>query len=132
MIARGAYRPADANFWPLGGPHRLSPDPLSRIRCNSAGENLALGHTSAGIVVADWMNSPTHRENILSDDYLEMGIGLREDSVDARHYWVQLFVGERVDGCLNELEFLDAPPTPSRGKKIPERKIIGVTTIVKW
>lgn len=85
----------------------------SEFRCNPAGENLALGHTSAGIVVEDWMSSPTHRENILSDDYLEMGIGLREDSVDARHYWVQLFVGERVDGCLNELEFLDGPPTPS-------------------
>ncbi len=85
----------------------------SEFRCNPAGENLALGHTSAGIVVEDWMSSPTHRENILSDDYLEMGIGLREDSVDARHYWVQLFVGERVDGCLNDLELLEGPPTSS-------------------
>ena len=83
------------------------------FRCNPAGENLALGHTAPGIVVEDWMNSPTHREIMLSDDYLEMGIALREDSVDARPYWVQLFVGERVDGCLNELELLEGPPTPS-------------------
>ncbi|MCX6810490.1 MAG: CAP domain-containing protein [Candidatus Berkelbacteria bacterium] len=41
-----------------------------------AGENLAKGfNTSEGIVSA-WMNSPTHRANILNPDYQDIGIGV--------------------------------------------------------
>ncbi len=85
----------------------------TEFRCHPAGENLALGHTSAAVVVEDWMNSSSHRDNILTDGYLEMGLGLRQDSVDGRLYWVQLFVGERVEGCANDLEFNDEPVSTS-------------------
>ena len=41
-----------------------------------AGENLAMGFkTSEGIVEA-WMDSPTHRANILNPDYEEIGVGI--------------------------------------------------------
>lgn len=41
-----------------------------------AGENLAMDfQTSEGMVNA-WMNSKTHRDNILNPDYNEMGIGI--------------------------------------------------------
>ena len=35
------------------------------ITYRAAGENIALGQTTAQRVVADWMNSPGHRENLL-------------------------------------------------------------------
>lgn len=39
-----------------------------------AGENLAVDFTDSGDVNAAWMNSPTHRDNILNPHYTEIGI----------------------------------------------------------
>ncbi len=41
-----------------------------------AGENLAKGFSDPSAVVTAWMNSPTHRENILSDKYREVGFAI--------------------------------------------------------
>ena len=83
----------------------------SEFRCHPAGENLARGHVSSLMVVEDWMNSSTHRDNILTDGYLEMGLGLRQDSLDGRLYWVQLFIGEQLESCTNDLDALDVDST---------------------
>ncbi len=40
-----------------------------------AGENLAEGFTSIDSVMSAWMNSPSHRENILNGDFEEVGFG---------------------------------------------------------
>ena len=57
------------------------------IAYRSAGENIAMGYTTAEAVVNAWMNSPSHRDNILSGKYTSMGIGY----VDG--YWTQWFIG---------------------------------------
>jgi hypothetical protein len=44
-------------------------------RYTSAGENLAVHFTDSADVVDAWMNSPSHRENILDSDYTEIGVG---------------------------------------------------------
>jgi len=41
-----------------------------------AGENLALGYSTAEGVVNAWMNSPTHRANILNPEYGDIGVGV--------------------------------------------------------
>lgn len=46
-----------------------------------AGENLARGFTSSGDVINGWMNSPTHRENMLSANYKDIGFAIREGSL---------------------------------------------------
>ena len=51
----------------------------------SYGENIAEGQTTAAQVMNDWMNSPPHREAILSTTYKEMGVG------KSGVYWVQHF-----------------------------------------
>lgn len=38
-----------------------------------AGENLAKNFTTAGSTISAWMNSPTHRENVLNPNYQEVG-----------------------------------------------------------
>ena len=88
----------------------------SEFRCFPAGENLATGHSSAEMVVEDWMNSDDHRKIILNDVYQEMGLGLRRDSADGRLFWVQFFIGERVEGCLSDYDLEEdaAPSTPTR------------------
>lgn len=41
-----------------------------------AGENLASGYLNAKEMVKAWMNSPTHRANILADGYEETGVAV--------------------------------------------------------
>lgn len=43
-----------------------------------AGENLARGFTDSDEVVAAWMASPTHRENMLSPNYKEIGFAIEQ------------------------------------------------------
>ncbi len=43
-----------------------------------AGENLARDFSSASSAVDAWMNSPSHKENILNPKYKEIGIGVVE------------------------------------------------------
>jgi hypothetical protein len=46
-----------------------------------AGENLARDFSSPGAAVDAWMNSPTHRDNILNGNYKEVGIGVVEGNL---------------------------------------------------
>lgn len=56
------------------------------------GENLAGGQPDPQSVVNAWLNSPSHRDNILSPNARELGVGYvyRAGSVYG-HYWVQEF-----------------------------------------
>jgi uncharacterized protein YkwD len=54
------------------------------------GENLAAGQTSAAEAVEGWMNSPGHRDNLLSPEWRETGLGVRRGG-SLRIYWVQQF-----------------------------------------
>lgn len=65
---------------------------LDDFQCDywCAGENIAFGQRHASWVVEDWMNSPSHRANIMYEDYGRIGIGLYESS-DGTLYWTQIF-----------------------------------------
>lgn len=62
------------------------------ISYRSAGENLAKGQPSAQAAMKGWMNSSSHRENILSSKYSEIGVGIAENG-RGTIYWVQIFKG---------------------------------------
>jgi uncharacterized protein YkwD len=78
-------------------------DPFERALAagydGSVGENIAVGYASASAVMADWMASPGHRDNILNCNYRHIGIGYYYQANDQRiaeggpfyHYWVQVF-----------------------------------------
>ncbi|MGB3760758.1 MAG: CAP domain-containing protein [Rivularia sp. (in: cyanobacteria)] len=60
------------------------------------GENIAAGYITAEEVVRGWMNSPSHRENILNANYQEIGVGyhyLANDTGEINYntYWTQDF-----------------------------------------
>jgi len=59
----------------------------------SAGENLAAHFTEAEDVEAGWMASPTHRDNIVSDRYTEIGVGVAQGVYDGYQttFVVQMF-----------------------------------------
>jgi uncharacterized protein YkwD len=58
------------------------------------GENIAKGQASPFRVMADWMRSPGHRENILDCRLDQMGVGLAL-AADDTPYWVQEFATPR-------------------------------------
>ena len=51
------------------------------------GENIAMGQRSPEDVMAAWMGSAGHRDNILNCDYNVIGVGLNDDG----WYWTQMF-----------------------------------------
>ncbi|MBR6886852.1 MAG: hypothetical protein IKN16_00185 [Selenomonadaceae bacterium] len=58
------------------------------------GENLAGGQTTPKQVVQAWMDSPTHRDNILNPKFLELGVVYYyQANSKYKHYWVQHFRG---------------------------------------
>lgn len=58
-----------------------------------AGENLAIHFTDSSEVVEAWMNSPTHRANIVNANYSEIGVGTAKGTYEGFDtvYVVQLF-----------------------------------------
>lgn len=58
------------------------------------GENIAAGYTTAASVVAGWMNSPGHCNNIMGAGYVYMGAAYAFGNTSTYgHYWVQTFGG---------------------------------------
>lgn len=55
------------------------------------GENIAFGQRTPQSVMNSWMNSEGHKENILSPNYKEIGIGCIKSG--GTYYWVQCFSG---------------------------------------
>ena len=59
------------------------------IAFRAAGENIAMGYRSSAHVMAAWMNSQGHKDNILGSTYRQLGVGCVQ--VEGVTYWVQLF-----------------------------------------
>ena len=73
----------EESFWSHESPRGESPFQwLDRhaYRYRSAGENLAQGFETARLLVQSWMESPGHRDNILSSAYDDCGIAIIDGS----------------------------------------------------
>lgn len=60
------------------------------ISFSGAGENIAWGQKSPEEVVNAWMNSPSHRANILNSRFTKIGVGYYQNQ-SGRNFWTQLF-----------------------------------------
>lgn len=61
------------------------------ISYSYAGENIAMGQTTAWQVMQGWMNSSGHRQNILNPNFTEIGVGYAEGGT-GKYYWTQMFI----------------------------------------
>ena len=61
------------------------------LRFSAAGENIAYGQRTPAEVMRDWMNSPGHRNNIMSRSFTEIGVGLAKNK-NGVCYWTQQFM----------------------------------------
>lgn len=57
------------------------------------GENIASGQETPEEVVNGWMNSPSHRANILSPNFIFIGVGYTTNSA-GKAYWTQMFTSD--------------------------------------
>jgi len=87
---------ADKSYFAHYSPEGLSPwywFTQAGYQYQKAGENLAVNFDDSKRVVNAWMNSPTHRANIIKDGYTEIGIGVAEGKYKGKNatFTVQLF-----------------------------------------
>lgn len=84
----------DKNYFSHTSPTYGSPFDMMRaynITYRAAGENIAMGQSTAQEVVRSWMNSEGHRQNILSKNFQYIGVGYVEGGT-GRFYWTQMFI----------------------------------------
>lgn len=74
---------AARNYWshntPEGNPPWIFIDQAG-YAYQKAGENLAYGFATSEDTITGWMNSPTHKDNLLGSDYLDVGFGFANSS----------------------------------------------------
>lgn len=71
------------NYWAHTSPDGVTPWVWFKnvgYRYLYAGENLARDFSDSTGVISAWMNSPTHRDNIMSNRYREIGIAVVHDT----------------------------------------------------
>ena len=71
-------------------------------RYDYAGENLAINFTDSQDVVMAWMNSPTHRANIVKSSYREVGTGLATGIYEGKEtlFVVQVYANPQTSNIL--------------------------------
>ena len=76
-----------------------------------AGENLAMDFSSANSVHRAWMKSPTHKENIVSEKFLEIGVAVQKGTFDGRETFlaVQLFGAQDKQSALLRNMIMNSP-----------------------
>jgi len=58
------------------------------------GENIGWKYESPKAAVAEWMDSPVHKDNVLNKDFTEVGVAVAKNEKGER-YWVQVFAVPR-------------------------------------
>lgn len=65
----------------------------NNVSYTSAAENIAAGQNTPEAVVKEWMNSPSHRANIMNSEYNKIGVSCYVDqNAPYRYYWEQLLI----------------------------------------
>ncbi len=84
-------------------------------RYSMAGENLAVNFFESRDVAEAWMNSPTHRANIIKKNYTEIGIGVASGKYQGRNtVFVAQFFGTPISPSINTpIQLETKTPTPA-------------------
>lgn len=81
-----------------------------------AGENLAMNFSESGDVEHAWMNSPTHRANILNEHYTEIGIATAVGMYQGRP---TIFVAQMFGRPRPSSKVVLAPPISPEETEVP-------------
>jgi len=117
------------NYWAHYAPDGTSPWYFFQAQGYQyvfAGENLAKDFDSSSAVVAAWMDSETHRENILKPEYEDVGFAISEGTLEGQPtvLVVQLF-GKEEGSTLAQSE--PAPTVPAAQPEIAVQEQVADT-----
>ena len=87
---------AQKNYFSHTSPTYGSPFDMMKshgINFKAAGENIASGQRNANEVMAAWMKSQGHRENILKPEFTHLGVGYYRGG-SYGHMWTQMFISK--------------------------------------
>jgi hypothetical protein len=93
-----------------------------------AGENLAITNESAETVVTSWMNSPSHRDNILNKEYKDIGIGIAQYGDYQGHKSTTVIVALYAKSA--SVQVIGAPTNPGGSAAILQPKYIGLSPLL--
>jgi hypothetical protein len=101
-------------------------------RYRYAGENLARDFSNPAAIVDAWMASPTHRENLLSTKYVDIGVAVVEGGLNGidTTIIVQFFgspLGESQPVLAQAKPLITISPTPSPETNAETNSVIVVT-----
>lgn len=98
-------------------------------RYQAAGENLAVNFTDSSDVTRAWMNSPSHRANILNGNYTEIGIATARGTYKGSDtvFVVQFFGKPRFADLPRSASATPVALLPS--VESPSAPVLGTTTI---
>lgn len=96
-----------------------------------AGENLAVNFTESEDVNAAWLNSPSHRANIVNNKFTEIGIATAEGMYDGRKatYVVQMFGAPLKTYFVQNKNTVPVPKPVVEAK--PKAEVLGDFVAVK-
>jgi hypothetical protein len=89
IVARPDHRRPDGRDW-------VTAVQEAKLQGSAFGENIATGQREPGEVMASWLNSPGHRNNILNPAFNRLGVGALAGP-DGQLRWTQLFLTQRED-----------------------------------
>lgn len=120
--AKKAQNMFSENYWAHFAPSGKTPWDFitgSGYRFSFAGENLAKNFQKSDDVVKAWMNSPTHKENLLNSKYRDIGIAVEDGVLNGQRTTlvVQMF------GTTNGL----AAGQPARAPSSSSVNVSGIT-----
>ena len=99
-----------------------------------AGDNLAINFTNAEEQQNAWMDSPTHKKNILNENYTETGVAVKRGVIDGHEtvVVVQMFgrqIHENVAAGISETQMNN---NNTEIKKTGQGEVAGVSDQMKW
>lgn len=129
---RKAANMIERDYWAHFAPDGTSPWSFIKAagyNYSYAGENLAKGFTTSQSIVDAWMNSPSHKENILSLKYKEVGFAIVEGKLQGEDTVLVVQMFGATPGVLTETAPL--PPAQKIASVVQEKPIIQQVSAAK-
>lgn len=117
---------AARNYWSHATPEGKQPWQFiaaAGYGYTTAGENLAYGFDSSATTISGWMNSPSHRDNLLSGNFKEVGFGIANNpnfqGEGEQTIVVAMYAAPKVAAAVAAQKAEPAAPAPQKAAPAP-------------
>lgn len=117
---------AARNYWSHATPEGKQPWQFiaaAGYSYTTAGENLAYGFDSSSAAISGWLNSPSHRDNLLSGNFNEVGFGVANNANyqgdGEQTIIVAMYAAPKVAAAVAAQKAEPAAPAPQKTTPTP-------------